>query len=147
MQCPAPVLEAARAGLAAAGITATLAPFFHNIPELLVNAHLVVARAGGSTVAELAVIGRPAILIPLRINDDQRANAEALVQAGGALRVEQSEGDAALAAAIETLLNDPERLRSMAAAAGTFAITDAAERLAELTLVAIAQAGPTEAAL
>ncbi len=144
MQCPAPVLETARAALAAAGITATLAPFFHNIPELLVNAHLVIARSGGSTVAELAVIGRPAILIPLRINDDQRANAEALAQAGGAVRVEQTEGDAALAAAMQTLLADPTRLTSMAAAAGAFGITDAAARLADLTIAAVA-ARPAEA--
>jgi UDP-N-acetylglucosamine--N-acetylmuramyl-(pentapeptide) pyrophosphoryl-undecaprenol N-acetylglucosamine transferase len=138
MQCPASVIGSARAGLAAAGINATLAPFFDNVAGLLTEAHLVIARSGGSTVAELAVIGRPVILIPLRINDDQRANAETLVIAGGALRVEQTEGDTALATAVESLLTDPARLAAMAASAAAAGITDAAARLADLTLAAIA---------
>jgi len=138
MQCPASVTDSARAALATAGINATLAPFFDNVAGLLTNAHLVITRAGGSTVAELAVIGRPAILIPLRINDDQRANADSLAAAGGALRVEQTQGDAALAAAIESLLTDPARLAAMAAAAAAAGIGNAAARLADLTLAAIA---------
>ncbi len=146
MQCPASVIEPARAALAAAGIAATLAPFFHDVADLLVDANLVIARAGGSTVAELAVIGRPAILIPLTINDDQRANANALAAAGGAVRVEQSEGAAALAAAIATLLTDPARLAAMASAAARMGILDAAGNLADLTEAAIA-AAPGETAL
>jgi len=132
MQCPAPAIESARAALAAVDVAANLAPFFEDVATLLVEAHLVIARSGGSTVAELAVIGRPAILIPLRINDDQRANADALAAAGGAVRVEQSEGAAALAGAMETLLADPPRLAEMARASGAMGITDAAERLADL---------------
>jgi UDP-N-acetylglucosamine--N-acetylmuramyl-(pentapeptide) pyrophosphoryl-undecaprenol N-acetylglucosamine transferase len=85
MQCPAPLLEQAAAAFAACGIDATLAPFFDDVAAMLVQAHLVIARAGGSTVAELAVIGRPAVLIPLTINADQRANADALAAAGGAI--------------------------------------------------------------
>ncbi len=134
MQCPAPVIEPARAALAACGVTATLAPFFQDVAALIVNAHLVIARSGGSTVAELAVIGRPALLIPLRINDDQRANADALAAAGGAIRIEQSEGETALASAIQTLLSNPARLTAMAQAAGRTGITDAAEKLADLVL-------------
>jgi len=134
MQCPSPVIEPARAALAACGISATLAPFFQNVANLIVDAHLVIARSGGSTVAELAVIGRPALLIPLRINDDQRANADALAAAGGAIRVEQSAGETALAAAIEMLLSDPARLSAMAHAAGQMGITNAAEKLADLVL-------------
>jgi UDP-N-acetylglucosamine--N-acetylmuramyl-(pentapeptide) pyrophosphoryl-undecaprenol N-acetylglucosamine transferase len=132
MQCPASVLEQARPALVAAGLTPVLAPFFENMAELLGNAHLVVSRSGGSTVAELAVVGRPAILIPLRINEDQRANALALVAAGGAVHVPQSEGATALAVAMEKLLNDPGRLVTMAAAAGRMGITDAAVRLAAM---------------
>ncbi len=138
MQCPAPLLETARETLAAAGITAVLAPFFADVDALLQNAHLVISRAGGSTVAELAVIGRPAILIPLRINKDQAANADALAAAGAALRIEQTAGDAALAAALAGLLADPTGLKAMAAAAARFGIADAADRLAALTLEAVA---------
>jgi UDP-N-acetylglucosamine--N-acetylmuramyl-(pentapeptide) pyrophosphoryl-undecaprenol N-acetylglucosamine transferase len=133
MQCPVSVIETARAALASAGITATLAPFFQDVAALLVAAHLVIARSGGSTVAELAVTGRPAILIPLRINADQRANALALQTAGGAVLIEQTDGDDRLAAALQTLLSDPHRLASMAAAAARTGIADAASRLAALT--------------
>ncbi len=140
MQCPAAVIEDARAALAACEVNASLAPFFEDVATLLVESHLVVARSGGSTVAELAVIGRPTILVPLRINDDQRANADALAAAGGAVRVEQSDGAAALAGALETLLTDPARLVKMARAAGAMGITDAAERLADLVLAAMVTA-------
>jgi UDP-N-acetylglucosamine--N-acetylmuramyl-(pentapeptide) pyrophosphoryl-undecaprenol N-acetylglucosamine transferase len=133
MQCPASALDAARAALAAAGITATLAPFFTDVAARAVAAHLIVSRAGGSTVAEHRVIGRPAILIPLTINADQRANARALVSNGGVLLVEQSTGPAALAAAIESLVTNPERLAAMAAANAAAGIRDAAARLADLT--------------
>lgn len=140
MQCPAPLLEQATAGLAACGVAATLSPFFENVAGLLQESHLVVARSGGSTVAELAVVGRPAVLIPLTINDDQRANADALAAAGGAVRFEQAEGEAKLALVLEGLLGDPARLAAMADAAGRFGIVDAAERLAALTEAAIGAA-------
>ncbi len=136
MQCPAPVLDAARSALAASGIQAALAPFFKDVAMLMKDAHLVIARAGGSTVAELAVIGRPAILIPLRINADQPANADALAQAGGAMRVDQTEGSEILSNAIEVLLNNPVRLQNMAFAAGNMGIVDAAGRLADLVFPA-----------
>ncbi len=132
MQCPAASIETARAALLACGVTAVLEPFFADVAGLMSDAHLVIARAGGSTVSELAVIGRPAVLIPLRINDDQPANADALAQAGGAVRVEQSEGAEALAKILEVLLNDPAGLTEIAAAAGRMGIIDAAERLADL---------------
>jgi UDP-N-acetylglucosamine--N-acetylmuramyl-(pentapeptide) pyrophosphoryl-undecaprenol N-acetylglucosamine transferase len=134
MQCPEPVLMQARTTLAQARVKSHLSPFFDDVAVLLANAHLVVSRAGGSTVAELAVIGRPAVLIPLTINADQRANAEAMVAAGGAVHVPQSGGAAPLAAAIEALLEDPDRLASMAAAAGRMGIVDAAERLADVVM-------------
>jgi UDP-N-acetylglucosamine--N-acetylmuramyl-(pentapeptide) pyrophosphoryl-undecaprenol N-acetylglucosamine transferase len=132
MQCPAGVIEPARAALAACGVEATLAPFFDDVAALMVAAHLVVARSGGSTVAELAVIGRPAVLIPLRINNDQRANADALAAMGGAVRVEQGDGAAALAAVIHDLLADPAKLTAMAQSAARMGITGAAEKLADM---------------
>ena len=66
-------------------------PFFSAVASLLEQAHLVISRGGGSTVAELAAVGRPAIIVPLpiAIDDDQAANARALVEAGGAWMVRQ----------------------------------------------------------
>jgi UDP-N-acetylglucosamine--N-acetylmuramyl-(pentapeptide) pyrophosphoryl-undecaprenol N-acetylglucosamine transferase len=139
MQCPAGVIDEARVALQACGVAATLAPFFDDVASLLVNAHLVVARAGGSTVAELAVIGRPAVLIPLRINQDQHANAQALAQAGGAVLVEQAAGDAALAEVLQNLLTQPSTLDAMARAAGRMGIVDAAARLADMVQDAMAR--------
>jgi UDP-N-acetylglucosamine--N-acetylmuramyl-(pentapeptide) pyrophosphoryl-undecaprenol N-acetylglucosamine transferase len=139
MQCPAPVLDQARLALTACGVSATLSPFFTDVAALAVAAHLIVSRAGGSTVAEHRVIGRPAVLIPLTINADQRANARALVAGGGAVLVEQAEGPAALAHAIETLLTNPAQLSAMAAANAAAGIADAAARLADLTESLITQ--------
>jgi UDP-N-acetylglucosamine--N-acetylmuramyl-(pentapeptide) pyrophosphoryl-undecaprenol N-acetylglucosamine transferase len=132
MQCPAASIETAQAGLLACGVSANLSPFFDDVAGLMADSHLVLARAGGSTVAELAVIGRPCVLVPLTINDDQRANANALAAAGGAVCVEQDEGAEALAAVLERLLTEPGKLAAMAAAASDMGIVDAATRLADL---------------
>src|SRR5690606_25528235 len=68
------------------GVTARLEPFFTDIPDLLGTAHLVIARAGASTVAELAVTGRPAIFVPLAasLDGDQAQNAKQMQQNGAA---------------------------------------------------------------
>jgi UDP-N-acetylglucosamine--N-acetylmuramyl-(pentapeptide) pyrophosphoryl-undecaprenol N-acetylglucosamine transferase len=133
-QCRADDLPAAKSALAAAGIAAELAPFFYNVAGLLTRAHLVIARAGASTVAELSVAGRPAILIPLpnAIDDHQRANADALVAAGGGWRLDQATlTPQILADKIEKLLNQPELLTIAAAASAKYGRPDAAERLAD----------------
>lgn len=132
MQCPDSEIESASAALAACGMNATLAPFFDDVAGLMAGAHLIIARSGGSTVAEVAVIGRPAIFIPLTINADQRANARALEIAGGALLVEQTAGSASLADAIEKLVAMPGALAAMAQASATTGIANAAERLSQL---------------
>jgi UDP-N-acetylglucosamine--N-acetylmuramyl-(pentapeptide) pyrophosphoryl-undecaprenol N-acetylglucosamine transferase len=74
-------------------ISAELAPFFTDLPARLASNHLVVSRSGAGTVAELAAIGRPSILVPLpgSIDQDQFANAGVLAQVGGALRIAQAE--------------------------------------------------------
>ena len=74
-------------------INAELAPFFTDLPARLASSHLVVSRSGAGTVAELAAIGRPSILVPLpgAIDQDQFANAGVLAQAGGAIRIPQAE--------------------------------------------------------
>ena len=95
----------------------------------------VLPGAGASTVAELAVAGRPAILVPLpgAIDDHQTGNARALADAGGAWVMPQpSFTQANLTSRLTELLRDPAGLTRAAAAARTQARTDAAERLADL---------------
>ena len=118
-------------------IDAELAPFFTDLPARLASNHLVVSRSGAGTVAELAAIGRPSILVPLpgSIDQDQFANAGVLAQAGGALRIAQAEFTAdRLAAEISSLAAEPARLTTMAASARTVGRLDAAERLADLVV-------------
>ena len=116
-------------------INAELAPFFTDLPARLASSHLVVSRSGAGTVAELAAIGRPSILVPLpgAIDQDQFANAGVLAQAGGALRIAQAEFTPdRLAAEISAFAAEPARLTAMAADARTVGRLDAAERLADL---------------
>jgi UDP-N-acetylglucosamine--N-acetylmuramyl-(pentapeptide) pyrophosphoryl-undecaprenol N-acetylglucosamine transferase len=134
-QCRAEDIEHVRAIYAELGVDAELAPFFPEIAERLAAAHLVIARAGASTVAELAAIGRPSILIPLpgAIDDHQRENAMALAEAGGAWMMHQSAIFAAdLAEFLLPLLGRPRDLAPLAAAAASFGRLDAALRLADL---------------
>src|SRR5882757_4034246 len=116
-------------------VNAELAPFFSDLPARLASSHLVVSRSGAGTVAELGAIGRPSILVPLpgAIDQDQFANAGVLTQAGGALRIPQTEfTQDRLAAEISALAAGPGRLTAMALAARTVGRLDAAERLADL---------------
>jgi UDP-N-acetylglucosamine--N-acetylmuramyl-(pentapeptide) pyrophosphoryl-undecaprenol N-acetylglucosamine transferase len=116
-------------------INAELAPFFTDLPARLASNHLVISRSGAGTVAELAAIGRPSILVPLpgAIDQDQFANAGVLSQAGGGLRIAQSDFTPdRLAAEISALATEPQRLAAMASAARGAGRLDAAERLADL---------------
>jgi UDP-N-acetylglucosamine--N-acetylmuramyl-(pentapeptide) pyrophosphoryl-undecaprenol N-acetylglucosamine transferase len=116
-------------------INAELAPFFGDLPARLASNHLVVSRSGAGTVAELAAIGRPSILVPLpgSIDQDQFANAGVLAQAGGAIRIPQTDFTPdRLAAEVSGLAAEPARLTAMAVGAGTAGRLDAAERLADL---------------
>ena len=119
------------------GIDAEVAPFFADLPARIAASHLVIGRSGASTVAELAAIGRPAILVPLphALDQDQYANAGVLANAGGAVRLPQTEfTPKRLAAEIASLASEPSRLTAMAAAARGCGTIDAADRLAELVL-------------
>ena len=119
------------------GVAAEIAPFFADLPARMAASHLVVARSGASTVAELAAIGRPAILVPLphALDQDQFANAGVLERAGGAIRlVQEAFTPQRLAAEIAALAAAPERLAAMAAAARSMGRLDAADRLADLVL-------------
>jgi UDP-N-acetylglucosamine--N-acetylmuramyl-(pentapeptide) pyrophosphoryl-undecaprenol N-acetylglucosamine transferase len=134
-QCRAEDLDRVRASYAQSGVAAELASFFPDIANRLAAAHLVVARAGASTVAELALAGRPSILVPLpgAIDDHQTANAAALTKAGGAVAIAQRDfSSELLRERIDVLLEGPDSLVRAAAAARTRARADAAARLADL---------------
>ncbi|MFL5043699.1 MAG: UDP-N-acetylglucosamine--N-acetylmuramyl-(pentapeptide) pyrophosphoryl-undecaprenol N-acetylglucosamine transferase [Xanthobacteraceae bacterium] len=118
-------------------IKAELAPFFSDLPARLASHDLVVSRSGAGTVAELAAIGRPSILVPLpgSIDQDQFANAGVLAQANGAIRIAQADFTSdRVAAEISALAAEPARLAAMAANAGSVGRLDAAERLADLVM-------------
>ena len=118
-------------------IRCELAPFFTDLPARLASNHLVISRSGAGTVAELAAIGRPSILVPLpgSIDQDQFANAGVLSQAGGGLRIAQAEFTPdRLATEISALAAEPSRLATMASAARGAGRLDAAERLADLVV-------------
>jgi UDP-N-acetylglucosamine--N-acetylmuramyl-(pentapeptide) pyrophosphoryl-undecaprenol N-acetylglucosamine transferase len=126
-----------REAYAKLGIGAEIAPFFADLPARLAASHLVVARSGASTVAELATIGRPAILVPLphALDQDQSANAGIIERAGGAVRLLQDAfTPQRLATEIAALAAAPQRLVAMAAAAKSLGRPDAADRLADLVL-------------
>lgn len=126
---------------AAMGIAAEIAPFFGDMPERLAGAHLVIARAGATTVAELAVAGRPAILVPLpgAVDADQALNAATLAAAGAAWPVAQTDFTAAaLAARLGDFLAEPQQLVRAAAAATALGRPGAAEALADVIEAAIA---------
>ena len=111
------------------------APFFADLPRRMSEAHLVLARAGASTIAELAVIGRPAILLPLphSLDSDQEKNAAALTQAGGAWTLRETENLASdLARLLQTGMEQPQQLRQLADASRHFGRPDAVMRLADL---------------
>lgn len=118
----------------AAGIAAEIAPFFKDLPQRMAAAHLVLARSGASTVAELGVIGRPALLVPLphSLDGDQAANATQFAACGAATLVPQSEFDGSqLRSMIVEALNEPMGLTRAADAAKSAGIPDAADRLAQ----------------
>ena len=118
-----------------AGVRAHLATFFANLPEEMAKCHLVIGRAGASTVAELAVMGRPAILVPLphAIDNDQLGNAKQLAESGGAWCIEQQQlTPERLAEAMSRLLSSPEALGQAAAAIKRLGRPDAVRLLADL---------------
>jgi UDP-N-acetylglucosamine--N-acetylmuramyl-(pentapeptide) pyrophosphoryl-undecaprenol N-acetylglucosamine transferase len=134
-------LERVRSAYAADGIQSELAAFFPGMAARYAAAHLVIARSGASTVAELAVAGRPSILVPLpgAIDDHQSANARTLAAAGGAWVVPQPGFTAAsLAERLTELLMAPARLAQAAAAAHNVARADAASRLADIVEAQVA---------
>ncbi len=110
-------------------------PFLDDMPARFGQAHLVMARSGASTVAELAAAGKPSLLVPFAAaaDDHQRRNAEEMVNAGAAVMLHETDlaVPGRLVEALAGLLTSPERLAAMAAAARTQAHPDAARRIAD----------------
>ena len=117
------------------GVAAEVASFFGDLPTRMAAAQLVVSRSGASTTAEVATIGRPAILVPYphALDHDQAANAAALQAEGGATLVTQSDLTAErLAAMLTEAMAEPDRLARMAEAGRRVGHADAAKRLADM---------------
>lgn len=134
-QARAEDLEAVKAAYAEMGVTAELAPFFIDLPDRIAAAQLVLCRSGASTVSELSVIGRPAIMVPLpgALDQDQANNAKVLAEAGAGWLVPQRElTPGELADRLTGLLCTPTPLVAMAEAARGQGRADAVKRLADL---------------
>ena len=140
-QCRAEDLDHVGAAYDAQGIRYVIKSFFDDVSERLAQAHLVISRAGASSLGELACVGRPAILVPLphAADDHQTANAAAFEKSGGAIVLRQPDQFTAdgLRDVLNELMTNPERLADMAsrtrAAArldGEVALADAVERIA-----------------
>ena len=127
---------AVRKAYAALGVEAEIAPFFNDMAARLAAAHLVISRSGASTVSEIGVVGRPALLVPYpyALDHDQAANAATLAAAGGAeVHVQSTLSTERLSALIGGLMCDPQRLSAMAEAARSAGRPDATRLLADLT--------------
>ncbi|MCW3847548.1 undecaprenyldiphospho-muramoylpentapeptide beta-N-acetylglucosaminyltransferase [Sphingomonas sp. LB-2] len=117
------------------GIPAEIATYLPDLPEHLAWAHIVIARAGASTISELTAAGRPAILVPLpsATDDHQTANAREITNAGGARTINQRSFTATeLAKQIQKLGLDTVGLENAAARARSCGRPDAARDLADL---------------
>lgn len=134
-QCRREDIEAVRQTYAALGVSAELSAFFEDMPALLTGAHLVICRAGASSVAEVTTIGRPAIFVPYphATNDHQHANAATVAQAGGGWLADQTSlTPEELANRLEYLIAEPCALATAAQVAASMGHTHAATRLADL---------------
>jgi UDP-N-acetylglucosamine--N-acetylmuramyl-(pentapeptide) pyrophosphoryl-undecaprenol N-acetylglucosamine transferase len=134
-QCRPDDIERVRKRYAELGIPAELMTYIEDMPEKIADAHLVIARAGASTIAELTAAGRPAILIPFpsATDDHQTANAREMTKAGGARTIQQTGFTAdVLARQIEAMAADPVALNNAAARALSVGRPHAARDLADL---------------
>ena len=137
LQCPEGLHDMAARQLKELGITAQIAPFWDDLAGKIVNAHLVICRAGASSVSEIAALGRPALFIPLPSHghNNQAANARVLSDAGAALCRAQDTADAhSLARDLERLMDAPGELATFARRARALGMREGTERLADLAI-------------
>lgn len=133
-QCRAEQQTALRARYADMDVNADIRPFFDDMPVILANSHLVISRAGASSVAELAAAGRPALLVPFAgaMDDHQTMNANQLASVGGGHCLAETDLTAdKLAAHLSAMLQDPARLATMGKAARSLAAASAAADIAD----------------
>tara|TARA_Y100001960_G_C14699173_1_gene840635 strand:- start:781 stop:1584 length:804 start_codon:yes stop_codon:yes gene_type:complete len=136
-QCRPEDIERVHATYASAGLNAELASFFDDLPVRLAAAHLVIARAGASTIAELTTIGRPSILVPYpyAINNHQARNANAIDEAGaGWVLTESSFSVEKLRECLESLIRMPSVLERAAANAKALGEPEAVKKLADMVV-------------
>jgi UDP-N-acetylglucosamine--N-acetylmuramyl-(pentapeptide) pyrophosphoryl-undecaprenol N-acetylglucosamine transferase len=134
-QCRPEDLDRVAEAYRKAKVNCELQAFFDDLPERMAQSHLVIARAGASTIAELTVIGRPAILVPLpgSLDADQKNNALLIDAAGGGWLAEQATlSPHSLGTRLAQLLGSPQTLQKAAAAAKSLGRPDAVERLADI---------------
>lgn len=123
-----------------AGISVTLKEFLNDVPSVLKDTHLMIARAGASTVSEIAIAGIPAIYIPYPHHADQqqKINAQSISKTGGAWVMEEKDlTPAILAARIESLMRSPESLFTAAESARSCAKPEATRKLGNLVIALI----------
>ncbi|MER5170569.1 UDP-N-acetylglucosamine--N-acetylmuramyl-(pentapeptide) pyrophosphoryl-undecaprenol N-acetylglucosamine transferase [Thioclava kandeliae] len=128
-------LDRVVAAYSEAGIVAEVQSFFNDVPRRLTEAQLVISRSGASSVADIAVVGRPAILVPFAAaaGDHQSANAKGLAATGGAIVIPESRlTPEALAEQVGLVLANPDGALQMARASQSYGITDATDRLVEM---------------
>jgi UDP-N-acetylglucosamine--N-acetylmuramyl-(pentapeptide) pyrophosphoryl-undecaprenol N-acetylglucosamine transferase len=139
-QCREPDVESTRAAYQQMGVNANISSFFVDLPARLAASHLVIARSGASTVAELAVAGRPGLLVPLPTSMDnhQYHNANALEEVGGGwVMTQDGFTPQSLSARLEAFLTAPSTLTRAADNAKKLGSPDAAEKLADLVSQAL----------
>lgn len=136
-QCREEDMARVESAYRAAGVRVELATFFRDLPQRMADAHLVIGRAGASSVAELAVLGRPSILVPLphALDNDQLQNATRLAESGASWCIEQKNlSPDRLVGEISRLMTDPGVLASAAESARRQGRPDAVQRLADLVI-------------
>lgn len=134
-QCRPEDIDAVRATYRALQMPVDLATFFADVPERLARAHVVICRAGASTVAEMTAAGRPALYVPYphAADDHQTENARAVESSGGGWVIPQPEfTPGALAGWFEAALDEPQALAAVANAARKLGNPSAAEQLADM---------------
>ena len=133
-------VDAVRSIYTKAGVKADIQSFFSDLPLRIAQSHLVIGRSGASTVAELGIIGRASILVPLpgSLDQDQAANAHILQKAGAATVVKQSDFTVEwLAGELNRQLQNGDELKTKGQRAKAIGISDAAVRLADLVIQTI----------
>tara|TARA_Y100001970_G_C13783600_1_gene626613 strand:- start:162 stop:671 length:510 start_codon:yes stop_codon:yes gene_type:complete len=144
-QCREEDIAAVEAAYRKSKIAAEIAPFFDDIADRISAAHLVICRAGASTLAEIATAGRPAILVPFphAIDDHQTRNAQGLCDAGGGWMIPQDAfTPETLANRLKSLFSIERTLETAAQCATKISMAGAAERLAKLVIKTLGPDSP-----